>query len=153
MTAALATILPQLQRAQGLAQIGRIGEAWALLAPLRQAIDSHGQALRLYALVAQSAGHLDMAIDALKRIAGLEGGPPDILGAIADSYGKAGRHAEAYEHWGALVAHHPAMVDAHLNRAVAAASAGLHEAAVEAADAGLKRFPRDARLWRPGPWR
>lgn len=142
----LAVVLPQLQRAQSLFQAGRTTDAWYLLAPLRTAIEDHGQALRLYALVAHASGRIDQAIDALKRVAALEGDPPDILGAIADTYGKADRHAEAFDHWGAMVARHPHIVEAHLNRAVAAANAGLNEAAVEAADDGLKRFPGDARL-------
>ena len=88
--------MPQLQRAQALLQAGQAAQAWLLLAPLRAAIDGHGQALRLYALVAQAAGRIDEAIAALKRIAALEGQPADILGAIADTYGRAGRHAEAH---------------------------------------------------------
>lgn len=146
MTIAPATLLSQLQRAQLLHQQGQTGEAWAMLGPLRVAVDSDGQALRLFALVAQAAGQTDEAVSALKRIAAIEGDPPAILGAIADCYGQAGRHAEAYDHWGALLARDPRLADAHLNRAVAAANAGLNEEALAAADAGLTRFPKDARL-------
>jgi tetratricopeptide (TPR) repeat protein len=141
-----AAIIGQLQRAQSFQQAGRIAQAWALLAPLRNAIGRDGQALRLYALVAQAAGKVDEAISALKAIAALEGSPAEILGAIADTYGRAGRHAEAYQHWGAMIAHHSDIVDAHLNYAIAAADAGMPDEAVAAADAGLKRFPKDARL-------
>lgn len=146
MTIALSSIMPQLQRAQAMLQSGQGALAWPMLAPLRTAIDGDGQALRLYALAAHSAGRIDEAIDALKRIAALEGQPTDILGAIADTLAKAGRHAEAYEQWGALTARDPKIVDAHLNRAVAAANAGLHDEALDAADTGLKLFPGDARL-------
>ena len=138
--------MPQLQRAQLLHQQGRIGEAWTALAPLRSAIDSHGQALRLYALVAQSADRIDEAIGALERIAVLERDPPEIIGALADMLGQAGRYSEALPLWDRLVARHPELADAHLNRAIAAANAGRHELAVEAAVAGLKRFPGHARL-------
>ena len=146
MTIALSSIMPQLQRVQMLYQQGRAGEAWSALAPLRTAIDGNGQALRLYALVAESVGQTDAVIAALKRIAALEGDPPEIIGAIADTYGKAGRHAEAYEHWQAMVALYPDIAEAHLNCAVAAANAGLHDKAIEATDNGLARFPGDARL-------
>lgn len=139
-------VLPQLQRGLSLHQAGRNAEAWMILAPLRPAIDREGQALRLYALVAQKAGRVDDAVSALERIAALEGGPADILGAIADTYGTAGRHAEAYERWSAMVSRHPNIVDAHLNRAVAAANARWHDKAIAAADDGLKRFPGEARL-------
>ena len=143
---ATSAILPQLQRALGLHQAGRSAEAWMILGPLRAALEGDGRALRAYALVAHSAGRFDEAIGALRRIAVLERNPPEILGAIADTYGKAGRHREAYEQWTALVASKPELADAHLNRALAAGSAGLHEASVDAADEGLKGFPGHARL-------
>lgn len=141
-----AQVQQQLQRGQALAQAGRMGEAWALLAPLRPAIDTHGGALRLVALVAQQAGQSDAAIDALRRICALEGNPTDILGATADTLGRAGRHDEAYATWSALVAKDPGAVDAHLNRAIAADRAGQHDEAVAAADAGLQHHPSSARL-------
>jgi tetratricopeptide (TPR) repeat protein len=146
MAIALSAIMPQLQRAQLLHQQGRVGEAWALLAPLRAAIDHQGQALRLFALVAGAAGRTEEAIGALERIAALERDPPEIVGALADLLGKAGRHDEALEHWDRLVAGHPQIADAHLNRAVTAANAGRHDASLAAAEAGLKRFPGHARL-------
>lgn len=146
MTFDPAAILPQLQRAQAMLQAGQSGQAWLALAPLRPAIDRDGQALRLYALAAQAIGRIDDAIAALKRIAALEGGPAEILGAIADTYGRDGRHAEAHDHWTVMVQRHPGIVDAHLNRAVSASQAGLYEAAIAAADAGLKRFAAEPRL-------
>jgi tetratricopeptide (TPR) repeat protein len=102
--------------------------------------------MRLYALVAQSADRIDEAIGALERIAVLERDPPEIIGALADMLGQAGRYSEALPLWDRLVARHPELADAHLNRAIAAANAGRHELAVEAAVAGLKRFPGHARL-------
>jgi tetratricopeptide (TPR) repeat protein len=141
-----ADIMPQLQRAQAMLQAGQAAQAWLLLAPMRQAIDRHGQALRLYALVAQAAGRIDDADSALKRILELEGTPPEILGGLADMLEKAGRHAEALVHWDRLVALRPDLVDAHLNRAVTAANAGAHDLAVAAAEAGLARFPGHSRL-------
>ena len=146
MTIALSSVMPQLQRAQMLQQQGRVGEAWALLATLRTAIDGNGQALRLYALVAQSAGRIDEAAKALERIITLEREPPEIVGVLADMLGNAGRHEEALRNWNRLVAQHPELADAHLNRAVTAAKVGRHDLAVEAADAGLQRFPGHARL-------
>src|SRR5438046_2068228 len=103
----VATIMPQLQRAQALLQAGQAAQAWPLLASLRFAIDRHGEALRLYALVAQEVGRIDDTIGALKRIAALENDPPEIMGAIADTYGKANRHAEAYDHWSTMIARYP----------------------------------------------
>ena len=141
-----AAVLPQLQRAQALLQSGQAAQAWMLLGPLRPAIDSHGQALRLYALVAQQVGRSDDAIDALRRIAALEGEPAEILGAIADTLGQVGRHGEAHAAWTHMVRKHPNILEAHLNRAIAASQAGLHEAGVDASAAGLERFPGDARL-------
>lgn len=146
MAIALSSVMPQLQRAQLLHQQGRIGEAWTVLAPLRAAIDGHGQALRLFALVAGAAGRADDAASALRRIAALERDPPEIIGALADTLGKAGRYDEALAQWDALVARHPELADAHLNRTIAAATAGRHDQAVEAADAGLRQFPDHARL-------
>lgn len=142
----IGAILPQLQRAQELHNAGRAADAWRILVPLRGAIDNHGQALRLHALVADRLGRTDDAISALKRIAALEGDPAEILGAIADIYGKAGRHGEAYGQWTILVQRYPEIVEAHLNRAVTASLAGRYEAAVEAAEAGLNRFPAEPRL-------
>ena len=136
----------QLNRANGLFQGGRTAEAWTILAPLYASIEGHAGALRLFALVAHAAGRTDDAVTALKRIAVLENDPADILGAIADTYGKAGRHAEAHDQWAAMVARYPQIIEAHLNCAVAASNAERHDAAVEAADAGLKRFPGEARL-------
>ena len=138
--------MPQLQRAQMLHQQGRTGEAWTSLAPLRTAIDGHGQALRLYALVAGAVGRPDDAASALARIAELEGNPPEIIGALADLLGKSGRHEEALAHWNVLAARHPELADVHLSRAITAANAGHHDLAVEAADIGLGRFPGHARL-------
>lgn len=146
MTVTHSSVLPQLQRAQSLLQAGQGAQAWPLLAPLRDAIDANGQALRLYVLVANAVGRLDDAIDALKRIASLEAEPPEIVGAIADTYDKAGRHAEAYEYWNKLALRHPGLADAQLNRAIAATKAGFHDQAVTDADTGLGRFPTDARL-------
>lgn len=139
-------ILPQLQRALGLHQAGRNAEAWALLSPLRSAIDRDGQALRLYALVAQAANRIDDSVAALKQIAAIERDPPDILGAIADMLGTAGRHAEALSFWDKLVARQPGLADAHLNRAITAANAGDHDRAIKAADEGLQRFANHPRL-------
>ncbi len=136
----------QLQRAQAFAQAGRTGEAWSAIAPLRPAIDGHGGALRLYAFIAQNAGKADDAIAALRRICALERDPPEILGALADTLGTAGRHAEAYEIWSRLVAKQPGAIDAHLNRAVEADKAGRFADAIAAADLGLARAPADARL-------
>lgn len=146
MSATSASLLPQLQHAQLLLQQGRGGEAWSLLAPLRPAMDGNGQALRLYALAAQGAGRIDEAATALQRILKLEKDPPEILGALADMLGSAGRHGEALVHWDRLVALHPELADAHLNRAIAAADAGQHDPAIAAANAGLNRFPGHARL-------
>jgi tetratricopeptide (TPR) repeat protein len=146
VTIALSSLMPQLQRAQALLQGGQGAQAWLVMAPLRAAIDGNGQALRLFALVAQSAGRIDEAIGALKRIAALEGNPPEIVGALADMLGKAGRHRDALAEWDRLVALHPDLPDAHLNRAVTAANAGLQDVAIEAADVGLARFPGHARL-------
>ena len=139
-------IMPQLQRAQAMLQSGQAAQAWLLVAPLRTAINGHGQALRLYALLAQQVGRIDDAASALKRIAELEGNPPEILGALADMLGKAGRHGEALTFWDRLVALHPDIADAHLNRAIAASDAGRPDLAVEATDAALERFPGHARL-------
>ena len=139
-------VLPQLQRALALHQAGKNAEAWMIAAPLRQAIENHGQALRAYALMAGAVDRADEAIDALKRIAALEGDPVEILGAIADTLGKAGRHAEAYDRWSAMVRRYPKVNEAHLNRAVAASSAALHDEAIAAADEGLRHFPGEARL-------
>src|SRR4249919_1198186 len=119
-----ATVLPQLQRAQAMLQAGQVAQAWLLLAPLRAQVDADGQALRLYTLVAQQAGRIDDAAEALKRMAAIEGEPPEILGALADMLGGAGRHREALKYWDRLVADHPQFADAHLNRAITAASAG-----------------------------
>lgn len=146
MTIALAALMPQLQRAQMLHQQGRIGEAWTVLAPIRPAIDSHAQALRLFALVAAAAGRADDAIAAMRRILVLEREPPEILGALADMLGNAGRHEEALGYWDKLATRHPEIADAHLNLAITAANAGRHDLAIKAADAGLKRFPGHARL-------
>lgn len=142
----IAAITPQLQRSQAMLQSGQASQAWLILAPLRAAIDSHGQALRLYALVAHQVGRIDDAAGALKRIAELEGNPPDILGGLADMLGAAGRHGEALAHWSRLAALHPELADAHLNRAISAGEAGEHGLAVQAAEAGLERFPGHARL-------
>lgn len=142
----IAAIMPQLQRGQALFQSGRTVEAWTVLAPLRMAINGHVQALGLYALAAQAAGRIDEAVEALKRLSVLQNDPPEILGAIADTYGKAGRHAEAFRHWQVMAARFPEIIEAHLNCAVAAASAGRHDDAIDATDRGLKRFPGEARL-------
>ena len=139
-------ILPQLQRALGLHQAERNAEAWTILAPLRSAIDRDGQALRLYALVAQAGNRVDDALGALKQIAAIEREPPEILGAIADMLGHAGRPVEALVYWDRLVARQPALADAHLNRAITASNAGDHDRAVAAADEGLKHFPGHPRL-------
>ena len=123
----------QLQRAQSLFQGGRQGEAWTLVAPLRPLIANHGQGLRLYALVAQAADDIDAAAEALRRIIDIEQAPPEIIGALADLLGKAGRQDAALAQWDRLVALQPGLADAHLNRAVTATNAGKHDRAVEAA--------------------
>lgn len=135
-----------LQRAQAAFQVGRKGDAWALIAPLRKAIDHHGQALRLYALIAQAAGEIDAAADALRRIITIEREPAEIVGALADMMDNAGRYDEALPLWTRLAALQPGVADAHLNRAICAANAGKHDIAVEASEAGLARFPGHARL-------
>lgn len=136
----------RLKQAQTLLQTGQPHEAWLIVAPLRQSIDADGQALRVYARAARADSHFDAAIEALKRIAVLEGDLPDIMGSIATTYGKAGQHAEAYEHWSAMAVRHPAVVEAHLNRAIAASSAEMHDQAVEATQIALKLFPGDGRV-------
>ena len=70
-----AQLLAQLQRAQMLQQAGRLDQAWSAIAPLRASIANHGQGLRLFALVAQAAGQIDHAIDALRRIIAIEHEP------------------------------------------------------------------------------
>lgn len=136
----------RLLRAQSLQQGGRAAEAWTIIAPLRKSIDHHGQALRLYALVAQAVGEVDSAADALRRILTNERDPPEIIGALADMLGKAGRHDQALIQWSRLAALQPAIADAHLNRAIAAADAGRPLIAIEAAETGLAHFPGHARL-------
>ena len=116
-----AAVQPSLHRAQALQQAGRAGEAWTVIAPLRSAIEQHGQALRLYALIAQGAGQVDPAADALRRILKLERDPPEIIGALADMLGTAGRHGEALALWTRLAGLQPMIADAHLNRAISAA--------------------------------
>ena len=123
-----------------------MADAWAAIAPLRKAIDHHGQALRLYALIAQADGRIDQAAEALKRILTIERDPPEIIGALADMLGQAGRHDQALVQWSRLAALQPTIADAHLNRAIAAADAGKPLIAIEAADTGLMRFPGHARL-------
>lgn len=146
MNTSFALLAPQLQRAQLLLQQGRGGEAWTILAPLRLAMDGHSQALRLYALAAQGMGRVDEAGSALQRILELEGNPPEIIGALADMLGRAGRQSDALVHWDRLVELRPDLPDAHLNRAITASESGQHERAIAAADAGLKRFKGHARL-------
>jgi tetratricopeptide (TPR) repeat protein len=141
-----AHIQTELQRAQSLFQAGRHGEAWSAVKPLRTAIDSHSQALRLFTLIAQSANDIDAAAGALRRILVIEREPPDILGALADMLGSAGRHDEALPLWTRLAALQPNIAEAHLNRAICAADCGRHQLAVEAADVGLARFPGHPRL-------
>jgi tetratricopeptide (TPR) repeat protein len=116
------------------------------MAPLRASIDKDGQALRLFALVASQAGRTPETIDALKRIVAMENGPPEIIGALADSLGTAGRNSEAAEQWTRLAQLRPDLADAHLNRAVTYTNAGENEAALAAAEEGLDRFPGHARL-------
>ncbi len=141
-----AMLQSRLVRAQSLQQAGRVPEAWALIEPLRKAIDQHGQALRLYALIAQADGKIDQAAEALRRILTIERDPPEILGALADMLGRAGRHDLALIQWSRLAALQPTIADAHLNRAIAAADADKPTIAVEAAETGLQRFPGHSRL-------
>ena len=141
-----AQLLGALQRVQMLQQAGRIGEAWTAIAPLRGSIDDHGQGLRLFALVAQAAGQIDPAAEALRRIIAIEREPPEIVGALADMLGTAGRHAEALALWTQLTMLLPTNADAHLNRAIAADRAGQQDIAIAAADTGLARFAGHARL-------
>lgn len=141
-----AQLLGQLQRIQMLHQAGRIDEAWTAIAPMRGAIDGHGQGLRLYALVAQGAGRVDPAAEALRRIIAIEREPPEIVGALADMLGTASRHDDALTLWTRLTVLLPGNADAHLNRAISAGNAGKQEIAIAAADAGLKHFPGHARL-------
>ena len=135
-----------LHRAQMLAQSNRFQEAWAAIAELYPSIRSHGQALRLYALIAQNAGQGDSSVEALRRIVEIEGGPPDIIGALADTLGKLGRHDEAFKQWSRLVALQPNAADAHLNRAISAIKAGKPEQGEAAAREGLGKSPGHARL-------
>ncbi|HEX2727199.1 MAG TPA: hypothetical protein VHN20_15375, partial [Beijerinckiaceae bacterium] len=135
------SIEQSLLRAQSLAQAGRLAEAWVAIAPAKAAIWNNGQALRLYALIAQNAGQDGAAIDALERIVAIENAPLPIIGALADTLGKAGRHGEAYRQWSRLVALDPNAADAHLNRALAANEAGKPDLAIAAAEDGLRRFP------------
>ena len=141
-----AQLQSQLLRAQSLQQSGRLVDAWAVIAPLRQAIDNHGQALRLYALIAQASGNIDEAAAALQRILTIERDPPEIIGALADMLGNAGRHDQALLAWTRLAALQPMASDAHLNRAIAADDAGKPLIAIEAADTGLSFFPGHPRL-------
>ena len=141
-----AQLQSQLLRAQSLQQSGKLVDAWAVIAPLRRAIDGHGQALRLFALIAQATGNIDDAAEALRRILTIERDPPEIIGALADMLGNAGRHDQALLAWSRLAALQPMLVDAHLNRAIAADDAGKPLIAIEAADTGLAHFPGHARL-------
>jgi len=139
-------ILNQLQRAQDLYNAGRAGEAWNILVPLRSAINNHGQALRLHALVAKSVEDFYAAAQALIRIMALENEPPEIIGALADLVSRVGKYEEALQLWDTLVRGHPQLADAHLNRAVTATNAGKHDLALSAAEEGLSRFPDHPRL-------
>ena len=147
MTIALSTVMPQLQRAQMLHQQGRGGEAWTVLAPLRSRNRrSRPGAAALRPGRAKLPAGSTRRSRRCERIVALERNPPEIIGALADLLGKAGRHDEALRHWDQLVAAHPEIADAHLNRAVTAANAGEHQRSLEAAESGLKRFPGHARL-------
>jgi len=140
------SILPQLQRAQDLHQSGRTDEAWTILLPLRKAIDNHGEALRLFALVAKSAGDFYEAAQALLRIASIENEPPDIIVALADLLSTAGKYDDSLKLWDSLVQKYPLFADAHLNRTVTAINAGKHDLALAAADEGLRLFPNHVPL-------
>ena len=93
-----------------------------------------------------AVGEIDAAVDALKQAARLENDPVDVIGGLADLLGTVGRTDEALYYWALLVAKHPELADAHLNRAVTAANAGKFDLALEASEAGLRRFPGHARL-------
>ena len=97
-------------------------------------------------MIAQGDGKIEQAAEALKRIMTIEREPPEIIGALADMLGEAGRHDQALIQWSRLVALQPMIADAHLNRAIAAADAGKPAIAIEAADEGLKLFPGHPRL-------
>lgn len=139
-------LLGQLQRIQSLHHSGQTAQAWTAIAPLRAAIGDHGQALRLYALVAQSANQVDAAADALRRIIAIEREPPEIVGALADMLATAGRHEEALTLWTRLTVLLPDQPDGYLNRAISASNAGKMDIAIAAADAGLARAPGHARM-------
>ena len=141
-----AQLFAQLQRAQTLHQAKRFEEAWSAIAPLRLGIANHGQGLRLFALIAQAAAQIDPAADALRRIIEIEREPPEIVGALADLLGTAGRHDEALAYWTRLTVLVPAAADAHLNRAIAADQIGNYDIAIAAADAGLSHVPGHPRL-------
>ena len=78
-------ILNQLQRAQDLYNAGQATDAWNIMAPLRSAIDDHGQALRLHALVARSVEDFHAAAEALIRLLALENEPPEIIGELGQT--------------------------------------------------------------------
>lgn len=141
-----AQLLAQLQRGQTLHQAGRFDEAWRAVAPLRAAIADHGQGLRLFALVAQAAGEVDAAVEALRRIIVIEREPPEIVGALADMLGTAGRHGDALPLWTRLTMLQPTIAETHLNRAISASNADRPAIALEAAETGLKHFPGHPRL-------
>ena len=142
----IAAILPQLQRAQQLHDVGRAADAWRILGPLRGAIDNHGQALRLHALVARSVEDFHAAAQALLRIMAIENEPAEIVGALADLLGTAGKYEDSLKLWQTLVERHPQLADAHLNRAVTATKAGKHDLALQASEEGLAHFPTHPRL-------
>lgn len=139
-------ILNQLQRAQDLYNAGQATDAWNIMAPLRSAIDDHGQALRLHALVARSVEDFHAAAEALIRLLALENEPPEIIGELAGLLSTAGKYEESLQLWDTLVRGYPQLADAHLNRASTAANAGKHDVALAAAEEGLSRFPNHARL-------
>ena len=134
------------KRAYDLLNAGRAMEAWTTIAPLRRQLENDQQGLGVYALAAQSLGRVDEAVEALTRLYALLGSQSSILGAIADTYGKAGRHAEAYDYWTRLVDREPDAREAHLNRAISASEAGLGAEALKAVDNALGRFSNDPRL-------
>jgi Tfp pilus assembly protein PilF len=140
------TAQDRLQHARGLYGEGRTGESWNMASPLRPAIDRDGQALRVYAQIAMSAGAIEAAVDGLQQAARLEDDPADVIGGLADLLGTVGQLDEALRYWTLLAAKYPELADAHLNRAVTAAKTGNHELALQAADAGLRRFSGHARL-------
>lgn len=143
---ASAPLTDRVRQAHSLAANGD-WRAVSVLIPVKEAERSaNADALTLAGVAAREQGDTETAIRLLKSVEQVASFQPLAVNALGLALAAAGKADKALAAFQRVIDRQPAMLDAHINRALVANEAGRHDDALRFVDASLTHIPGHARL-------